>query len=69
MNATDILQRNGNPTRRDAATHLFTVGQAVRLKGEHRLCQRTSTTSPSCARRATVRRNTAFETTTNVMSG
>ncbi|WP_244495526.1 hypothetical protein [Ensifer sp. Root278] len=36
MKATDILQRNGNPTRRDAATHLFTVGQAVRLKGEHR---------------------------------
>lgn len=33
MTATSIRQRNLRPIRRDAATHLFTVGQAVRLKG------------------------------------
>jgi hypothetical protein len=36
MTATNILQRNGRPTRRDAATHRFTVGQAVRVKGGYR---------------------------------
>ncbi|WP_405052316.1 hypothetical protein [Sinorhizobium sp. 8-89] len=36
MAATNILQRNGRPTRRDAATHRFTVGQAVRVKGGYR---------------------------------
>lgn len=36
MTATDILKRNARPVRRDAATHLFTVGQAVRLKGGYR---------------------------------
>ncbi|WEX89990.1 hypothetical protein PZN02_005331 [Sinorhizobium garamanticum] len=38
MTATNILQRNGRLTRRDAAaaTHLFTIGQAVRLKGGYR---------------------------------
>lgn len=32
MTAANILQRNARPIRRDAATHLFTVGQSVRLK-------------------------------------
>jgi hypothetical protein len=27
------LQRNAHPIRREAATHLFTMGQIVRLKG------------------------------------
>jgi hypothetical protein len=27
------MQRNARPIRREAATHLFTVGQAVRLRG------------------------------------
>jgi len=36
MTATRILQRSPHPTRRDAATHLFTVGQAVWLKGGDR---------------------------------
>jgi len=27
------MQRNARPVRREAATHLFAVGQAVRLKG------------------------------------
>ncbi|MCT7376954.1 hypothetical protein [Chelativorans salis] len=33
MTAANILQRNARPIRRDAAAHLFTVGQTVRLKG------------------------------------
>jgi hypothetical protein len=30
---TTILQRNSPPIRYEAATHLFTIGQIVRLKG------------------------------------
>jgi hypothetical protein len=33
MISTHTLQRSRRPIRRDAATHLFAVGQAVRLKG------------------------------------
>jgi hypothetical protein len=33
MTATSTLGRNSRPIRRDTATHLFMVGQAVRLKG------------------------------------
>jgi hypothetical protein len=33
MTATNIPQRNTPPLRPDPSTHLFTVGQAVRLKG------------------------------------
>ncbi len=33
MTAANILQRTTRPARREAPTHLFTVGQAVRLKG------------------------------------
>jgi hypothetical protein len=33
MTATNVQQRNARPIRRDSPTHLFTVGQAVRLKG------------------------------------
>lgn len=36
MTTTNILQRNGRPVRRDAVPHLFTVGQAVRLKRGYR---------------------------------
>ncbi|PDT78054.1 hypothetical protein [Sinorhizobium sp. BJ1] len=36
MTTTNTLQRNGRPVRRDAAPHLFTVGQAVRLKRGYR---------------------------------
>jgi len=32
MTATSNSQRNGRPIRREAATHIFTVGQTVRLK-------------------------------------
>lgn len=32
MTATSNRQRNGRPIRREAATHLFAVGQTVRLK-------------------------------------
>lgn len=32
MTATSTPQRNGRPIRREAATHIFTVGQTVRLK-------------------------------------
>ena len=33
MTATSTLQRRARPARRDAATHLFAIGQAVRLRG------------------------------------
>ena len=33
MTATSLMQRNARPIRREAATHLFAVGQAVRLRG------------------------------------
>lgn len=33
MTATSFMHRNNRPIRRDVATHLFAVGQAVRLKG------------------------------------
>jgi hypothetical protein len=33
MTAANILLRNVRPSRREAATHLFTTGQVVRLKG------------------------------------
>jgi len=33
MIATSTLQRHHRPAARDAATHLFAVGQSVRLKG------------------------------------
>ena len=32
MTSTDSIQRTARPFRREAPTHLFTVGQAVRLK-------------------------------------
>lgn len=32
MTATSNSQRYGRPIRREAATHIFTVGQTVRLK-------------------------------------
>ncbi|GGD76689.1 hypothetical protein FHT72_000958 [Rhizobium sp. BK077] len=32
MTATRNPQRNGRPVRREAATHIFKVGQTVRLK-------------------------------------
>ncbi|MEI9406915.1 hypothetical protein [Mesorhizobium argentiipisi] len=33
MRTTTLMQRNARPVRREAATYLFAVGQAVRLKG------------------------------------
>ncbi|PBB17459.1 hypothetical protein [Mesorhizobium sp. WSM4313] len=33
MRTTTMMQRNARPVRREAATHLFAVGQPVRLKG------------------------------------
>jgi hypothetical protein len=33
MNDSTILQRNARPIRYETATHLFTTGQTVRLKG------------------------------------
>lgn len=33
MTSTSSIRRNTRPIRREAPTHLFTVGQAVRLKG------------------------------------
>jgi hypothetical protein len=33
MTATEILHRKARPIRHDVAEHLFTIGQAVRLKG------------------------------------
>ena len=33
MVGTSILQRNARPIRHESATHLFAVGQAVRLRG------------------------------------
>lgn len=33
MRTTTLMQRNARPVRREAAMHLFAVGQAVRLKG------------------------------------
>ena len=33
MTATSILKRSTRPNRPDATTHLFMIGQAVRLKG------------------------------------
>lgn len=33
MRTTTLMQRNARPVRREAATHLFAVGLAVRLKG------------------------------------
>jgi hypothetical protein len=33
MNDSTKLQHNAHPIRREAATHLFTIGQTVRLKG------------------------------------
>ncbi|HET7411198.1 MAG TPA: hypothetical protein VFJ18_00940 [Pararhizobium sp.] len=33
MTATTFIRPNVRPSRREAATHLFKVGQAVRLKG------------------------------------
>ncbi|MER9950102.1 hypothetical protein [Mesorhizobium sp. M0047] len=32
MRTTTLMQRNARPVRREAATHLFAVGQAIRLK-------------------------------------
>lgn len=34
MTATAFMHRNNRPIQRDAATHLFAIGQAVRLKGD-----------------------------------
>ena len=36
MTATDFLRRQAGPIRRETATHLFTVGQAVRLRSGFR---------------------------------
>ena|SRR5271166_3706543 len=36
MTATDFLRRQARPIRRETATHLFTVGQAVRLRSGFR---------------------------------
>ena len=33
MTATSLAYRNSRPIRRDIEVHLFTIGQAVRLKG------------------------------------
>ena len=33
MNDSTVLQRNARPIRYETATHLFTTGQTVRLKG------------------------------------
>ncbi|WP_144706257.1 hypothetical protein [Aminobacter sp. J44] len=33
MTSTSSIRRTARPTRREAPTHLFTVGQTVRLKG------------------------------------
>jgi hypothetical protein len=33
MTATTLMQRKSRPIRHDAATHRFSVGQAVRLRG------------------------------------
>ena len=33
MTTTSFMHRNPRPLRREPATHLYTVGQAVRLKG------------------------------------
>lgn len=69
MTATNILQRNGRPMLRDAATHPLNVGQAVRVKGGYRrsavpVYHITGTLPPSGGRR-----NIAFEMTTNIMNG
>jgi len=32
MRTTTLMQRNARPVRREAATHLFAIGQTVRLK-------------------------------------
>ena len=36
MTAATVPQRQGRPIRREGAKHLFTVGQAVRLRSEFR---------------------------------
>lgn len=36
MTATNFLRRKARPIRRETATHLFTVGQAVRLRSGFR---------------------------------
>lgn len=33
MTATNTPQRSAHPVRRDAGTHIFEIGQTVRLKG------------------------------------
>jgi hypothetical protein len=66
-----ILQRNARPIRYEAATHLFTTGQIVRLKagfGLH-LNPRTRTASPPRSRREEIHNNIASGTTTNITSG
>lgn len=35
MTATTLMQRHARPIRREAATHLFAVGQTVRLRANY----------------------------------
>ena len=70
MTAPSFMQRN-RPIRRDTAKHLFTIGQAVRLKAGFGTLPKSSGTSigsPARCRRGITRHSTAFATKTNVMS-
>lgn len=71
MTATSILQRNPRPMRRNTATHLFAVGQSVRLKGGSGRPAFLGNiyTSPAHSRRGGIHRNTVSATTKSVMSG
>ena len=63
-----ILQRNDHPIRYEAATHLFTAGQIVRLKGGFGLQSQSADTYriTGTLPREEIHNNIASGTTTNV---
>jgi hypothetical protein len=68
---TTILQRNSPPIRYEAATHLFTTGQIVRLKVGLgcNLNPRTLTASLRCSHREEIHNNIASGTRPNITNG
>jgi len=67
MTYASARQAGARSIRPAAATHLFVVGQAVRLRGNFGTFPKTAEAVPLPPRE--ILRNTASETTVNVMSG
>src|SRR5205807_2617450 len=71
MRTTTLMQRNARPVRREAATHLFAFGQAVRLKSGTATFQKPaeSNRAPPTPPRSEIRCSTASAATSNFMNG